>query len=64
MRFVRQRSPTWSEIEYGDWADAKQLSLVTNRLFKFGQFCLDIRTKKTYKAQMNGNELLKKLKKK
>lgn len=25
MRFVRQRSPTWSEIEYGDWADAKQL---------------------------------------
>jgi len=25
IEFVRQRSPTWSEFEYGDWADAKQL---------------------------------------
>jgi pimeloyl-ACP methyl ester carboxylesterase len=25
IAFVRQRSPTWSEIDFGDWADAKEL---------------------------------------
>lgn len=32
-------------------------------IFNFGHFCLDVRTKKTYKENVNGNELLKKLKK-
>ncbi len=32
-------------------------------IFNFGHFCLDVRTKKTYKGNVNGNELLKKLKK-
>ena len=32
-------------------------------IFNFGHFCLDVRTKKTYKENVNGNEFLKKLKK-
>lgn len=44
-------------------AISRYASRHNQHILNFGHFCLDVRTKKTYKGNVNGNELLKKLKK-